>query len=138
MRLRGAGMIILTAGMSSMDSLFQLIGVSILFIIILVITYYTTKFVGGAKLGMTKNSNFKVIETFKITQNKYLQLIQIGTRYFVISISKDDIRFLTELNENEIKQQDETKPPKSNFTELFNSVLKKQKEKINNDQKKDQ
>lgn len=131
-------MIILTAGMSSMDSLFQLIGVSILFIIILVITYYTTKFVGGAKLGMTKNSNFKVIETFKITQNKYLQLIQIGTRYFVISISKDDIRFLTELNENEIKQQDETKPPKSNFTELFNSVLKKQKEKINNDQKKDQ
>lgn len=131
-------MIILTAGMSSMDSLFQLIGVSILFIIILVITYYTTKFVGGAKLGMTKNSDFKVIETFKITQNKYLQLIQIGTRYFVISISKDDIRFLTELNENEIKQQDETKPPKSNFTELFNSVLKKQKEKINNDQKKDQ
>lgn len=133
----GAGMIILTAGMSKWDSIFQLVGVSILFIIILVITYYTTKFVGGAKLGMTKNSNFKVLETFKITQNKYLQLIRVGTRYFVISISKDDIRFLAELNEDEIKQQEEVKFQKSNFAELFHSVLNKQKDKNKNDQESD-
>ena len=131
-------MIILTAGTSNWDSVFQLIGVSILFIIILVITYYTTKFVGGVKMGMTKNSNFKVLETFKVTQNKYLQLIQVGTRYFVIAIGKDDIRFLAELNENEIIRQDEAKLQTGNFTELFHSVLKKQKEKNKTDQKIDQ
>ncbi len=131
-------MIILTAGMSSWDSVFQLIGVSILFIIILVITYYTTKFVGGVKMGMTKNSNFKVLETFKITQNKYLQLIQVGTRYFVIAIGKDDIHFLAELSEDEIIKQEEVKPQTGNFTELFHSVLKKQKEKNKTDQKTDQ
>lgn len=131
-------MIILTAGTSNWDSVFQLIGVSILFIIILVITYYTTKFVGGVKMGMTKNSNFKVLETFKVTQNKYLQLIQVGTRYFVIAIGKDDIRFLAELNENEIIKQDGAKLQTGNFTELFHSVLKKQKEKNKTDQKTDQ
>ena len=114
----GATMIILTAGMSNIDNLLQLLGVSILFIFILVITYYTTKFVGGAKLSITKNSNFKVLETYKIAQNKYLQLIQIGTRYFVISVSKDDIRFLTELSENEILKQDDIKLQKSSFTDL--------------------
>lgn len=131
-------MIILTAGTSNWDSVFQLIGVSILFIIILVITYYTTKLVGGVKMGMTKNSNFKVLETFKVTQNKYLQLIQVGTRYFVIAIGKDDIRFLAELNENEIIRQDEAKLQTGNFTELFHSVLKKQKEKNKTDQRTDQ
>jgi flagellar protein FliO/FliZ len=134
----GAGMIILTAGISNLDSLFQLIGVSILFIIILVVTYYTTRFVGGVKMGITRNSNFKVLETFKVTQNKYLQLIQIGTRYFVISVSKDDIRFLAELNETEIMLQEESKLPKNNFTELFHSVMKKQKEKNKTDQEDDQ
>ncbi len=131
-------MIILTAGTSNWDSVFQLIGVSVLFIIILVITYYTTKFVGGVKMGMTKNSNFKVLETFKVTQNKYLQLIQVGTRYFVIAIGKDDIRFLAEMNENEIIRQEEAKPLTGNFAELFHSVLNKQKEKNKNDQKIDQ
>jgi flagellar protein FliO/FliZ len=134
----GAGMIILTAGISNLDSLFQLIGVSILFIIILVVTYYTTRFVGGVKMGITRNSNFKVLETFKVTQNKYLQLIQIGTRYFVISVSKDDIRFLAELNETEIMLQEESKLPKNNFTELFHSVMKKQQEKNKTDQEDDQ
>ncbi len=127
-------MIILTAGMSDWDSLLQLIGVSILFIFILIVTYYTTKFVGGVKQGITKNSNFKVLETYKIAQNKYLQLIQIGTRYFVISIGKDDIRLLTELNENECKHQEDLKSQKSNFTEVFNLIIKKQKEKNENDQ----
>ena len=131
-------MIILTAGMSNIDNLLQLLGVSILFIFILVITYYTTKFVGGAKLSITKNSNFKVLETYKIAQNKYLQLIQIGTRYFVISVSKDDIRFLTELNENEILKQDDVRLQKSSFTDLLNSSLKKLKDKNKNDQKNDQ
>jgi flagellar protein FliO/FliZ len=131
-------MIILMAGTSNWDSVFQLIGVSVLFIIILVITYYTTKFVGGVKMGMTKNSNFKVLETFKITQNKYLQLIQVGTRYFVISIGKDEIHFLAELKENEIIKQEEAKIQTGNFTELFQSVLKKQKEKNKTDHKTDQ
>ncbi|MGB8452108.1 MAG: flagellar biosynthetic protein FliO [Anaerocolumna sp.] len=131
-------MIILMAGMSDRNSLFQLIGVSILFLFILVVTYYTTKFVGGVKMGITKNSNFKILETYKITQNKFLQLIQIGSRYFVISIGKDDIRLLAELNENEIKQQGNIKSQKSNFTEMFNLVIKKQKEKNKNDQNNDQ
>ncbi len=130
-------MIILTAGMSDRDNLLQLIGVSILFIFILAVTYYTTKFVGGVKLRISKNSNFKILETYKIASNKYLQLIQIGTRYFVISIGKDDVRILTELNENEVKRQEELKPQITNFTELFHLLIKKQKEKNKSDHEND-
>lgn len=129
---------ILTIGTSNWDSFLQLVGVSILFIFILIVTYYTTRLVGGVKMGLTKTSNFKVIETFKVAQNKYLQLIQVGSRYFVIAIGKDDIRFLAEISENDIKLPDTSRKQNGNFTELFQTILKRQKDKNKDDQKPDQ
>jgi flagellar protein FliO/FliZ len=122
-------MTILVAEMSSKDNLLQFLGVSILFIFILVITYFTTKFIGGYKMGVDKNSNFKVLETHKITQNKYLQLVQIGKRFFIIAIGKDEIRLISELNEEDIHLKDPFKIQKGNFTDIFSSVVNKQKDK---------
>jgi flagellar protein FliO/FliZ len=122
-------MTILVAGMSSQDNLLQLLGVSILFIFVLAITYFTTKFVGGYKMGMTKNSNFKVIETLKVTQNKYLQIVQIGKRYFVISIGKDEVHLISELNEEDIILKDTVNMQKGNFTDILSAMIKKQKDK---------
>lgn len=124
---------------SRLDSYLQLIGVSLLFLFILAITYFTTRFIGGIKLGQVKNSNFKVIETFKITQNKFLQLVQIGEKYIVLAISKDDIRMIAELTKDEIMQQDEITMKKQNFSEIFNLVVNKQKLKNKiDDNNKDQ
>jgi len=133
-------MIILEIGTSSTSSILQLLGVSILFIFILVITYYTTKFVGGVKLGQIKKGNFKVLETNKVTQNKYLQLIQIGTRYFVIAVGKDDIRLITELKEDEMIKQDQLVKKNENFLDIITKITnirndKKQNENEQNENK---
>jgi len=114
--------------MSSLNSFLQLIGVTILFLIVLAITFLTTKFVGGIKMNRDSKSNFKVIETYKITQNKYLQIIEVANKYILIAISKDNIQYLTELNGEEVK---ELELPKLdiNFSEVFNKVTKNQKSK---------
>lgn len=126
-------MIILLTAMSTWDSLLQLLGVSILFVGILVITVITTKFVGGVKMGITKNSNFKVIETFKVTQNKYLQLIQIGNRYFVIAVGKDDINLVTELKESDVNIIKADKQQGYNFKEIIHAAMTKSKVKNKED-----
>lgn len=126
-------MIILELGMSNSESILQLLGVSILFVFILVITYYTTKFVGGTKLGQTKKGNFKVLETYKIAQNKYLQLVQIGTRYFVIAIGKDNICSLVELQESEIIQQEQFNKQNIKFIDVLTKLHNKQTDKNKND-----
>lgn len=131
-------MTILLTETSRLDSYLQLVGVSILFLFILAITYFTTKFIGSTKLGQLRNSNFKVIETFKITQNKFLQLVQIGDKYIVLAISKDDIRMIIELTKDEIMQQNELSLKKQNFSEIFNLVANKQKLKNQIDDNKDQ
>jgi Flagellar biogenesis protein len=116
----------LAIGMTGIESIVQFLGMVILFLVILVITYYTTRFVGSMKFGQLKKGNFKVIETYKITQNKYLQLVRIGTRYFVIAIGKNEIQYLAELKEEEVIQQDSAVKTEVNFLEILNKVTNKQ------------
>lgn len=117
------------------NNLLQLVGVSILFIVVLAITYLTTKFVGGFKLQKEKHSNFKVIETYKIANNKFLQLIHCGDKYIVISIGKDNIQFITEVTPESVIHSEQSVLPKYDFSEILNSFKIKQKE--NKDQESD-
>ena len=91
----------------------------ILFCVILAATIATTKFVGGIKLGQLKNSNFKIIETFRVTQNKYLQIIRVSNKYILISVSKDNIQFITELKEEDIRLSENQGQQKLDFKDIF-------------------
>jgi flagellar protein FliO/FliZ len=119
-------MIILSTRTSELSSGWQLVGVFILFIFILGATYLTTKIVGGVKLNQVKNSNFQVIETYKITQNKYLQLVKVGTRYIVLAIGKDNVNFITELKEDEISNLDQMVHNKVNFSDIMSKLTNRQ------------
>ncbi|WP_313132393.1 flagellar biosynthetic protein FliO [Anaerocolumna sp.] len=117
---------ILSTRTSELSSGWQLVGVFILFIFILGATYLTTKIVGGVKLNQTKNSNFHVIETYRITQNKYLQLVKVGTRYIVLAISKDNVNFITELEEDEILNLDQMVHSKMSFSDVMSKITNRQ------------
>ncbi len=117
--------------LSGGSNFLQLLGVSILFIIVLAITYLTTKFVGGVKMGALKETNFKVVDTYKITQNKFLQIVKIGTRYFVIAVGKDEIRLLTEISEDEISVKSKNTKQNATFQDILKG-FKKQLEKEDN------
>ncbi len=119
-------MALLTTKTSELSSGWQLVGVIILFLFILGATYLTTKIVGGVKLNQIKNSNFHVIETYRITQNKYLQLVKVGTRYLVLGISKDNVNFITELTEDEILNLDQMAKTKVNFSEIMSKLTNRQ------------
>lgn len=119
---------ILGAGLAEIDNFLQLLGVALIFMVVLIITYLTTKFVGGVKMGTLKESNFKVVDTYKLMQNKYLQIVKIGTRYFVIAVGKDEIRLLTELKEDEITVMDRGTKQNNNFQDIL-KAFKKQMEK---------
>lgn len=115
-------------GYSSTKSWFELIGLLLLFIFIVVVCYFTTRLVANKQLKQMKHSNFKVIDTYRITQNKFLQIIQIGTRYVVISITKDNITFISELSEEELLYKGEGEVKKEiNFKQILSEMTGKNK-----------
>ncbi len=124
-------MSIFLAKMSDSNNIFQLIGVMFLFLFVLVITYVTTKLIGGIKAGTLTESNFKVLDTFKVTQNKYMQIIKIGSKYFVIAVCKDTIQLITELKEEDIVLKDRSSKANTSFQDILKAI-KKQNEKVEN------
>lgn len=95
-----------TEGLSTyyggIESVFKLIGLIILCVLIIAASYFTTKFVGKKQLGRYAKSNFKSIDIYRINGNKYLQIIQVGKKYFCISVSKDNVSLISELSEEDI------------------------------------
>ena len=107
-----------TAGKSILELIFLLI----MFAFVLAACVVTTRFVAGRQIQRRRDSNFKPLDTYQIAQNRYLQLVQIGTRYFVISVSKDSVGFIAELKEEELTKKDfEDGKPKS-FKEILSDL----------------
>ena len=110
----------------SSSSWLQLLGTLLLFLFIVVICFYTTKYVAGRQIKQMRNSNFRVIDTYRVTTNKYLQLINIGKQYVVIAVTKDNISVITTLNEEEITLPEDGKPA-TNFKDLLSELTRKKK-----------
>ncbi|MCI9530768.1 MAG: flagellar biosynthetic protein FliO [Lachnospiraceae bacterium] len=116
---------------SGLASFFRLIGVLLVFLFVLAITYATTKWIAHYQQGIAANRNIQVIETFRVSNNKFIQIIKAGKKYLVISVCKDTINVLTELAEEELAylpSQEEVGNQASingNFQEILENLKKK-------------
>ena len=92
----------LLTGMSATDSYLQFITVLVLFVFVLGITYVTTRWIANYQKGKNAGGNLEVIETMRITNNKYIQIVRAGNKYLAIAVGKDEIHMLAELPEEEL------------------------------------
>lgn len=100
----------------------QFLTVLIIFIGVLALTYFTTRWVATYQKGKMMSGNIHVLETFKITQNKYIQIVRIGEHYYAIAIGKDEITMLGELREDEIHIPEDVGMPKLDFKQLLENA----------------
>ena len=91
---------------STGENIFQLIIVLFCFVIVLALTYYVTRWIAGYQKSQSISKNLSVVETLKLTTNKYIQLIQAGKDiYYVIAIGKDEITVLGQLSGEQLKER---------------------------------
>lgn len=113
-------------GTSTFDSVMQILGLLVLFILIIAASYFATKWLGKVSAGNLQNRNISVVETFKISTTKYVQIIRVTDKYFAIGVSKDDITLLGEIDEEKIIKADK-QFESVNFKELFDKTVSKYK-----------
>jgi len=85
------------------NSIAQFFTVLLIFVGVLALTYFTTRWVATYQKGKMLSSNINVIETLKITANKYIQIVKIGDKYFAVAIGKDEIHLIGEISEESLK-----------------------------------
>jgi len=96
-------MILLTFGAGSYA---QFITVLIVFVVVLGITAFVTKWMAGYQKQQNRNRNVEVIETSRIGNNKYIQIVRVGEKYMVIAVCKDAVTMLGEIPREQLKEGD--------------------------------
>ncbi len=124
-------MTLTASAVSVLSSLGQLIWVLLLFVLVLLLTLLTTRWIAKYQQGQLHNRNLKVIETLKVSANGYIQIIKAGDVYLVIAVSRDHIEKLAEITEDqlEINSVDAT-GQKIDMVESFHDILEKVKDHL--------
>ena len=103
----------------TMGSYAQFITVLLIFVVVLGITAWTTKWIANYQKQQSVNENVQVIETTRIANNKFIQIIRVGGKYMVIAVCKDTVTMLGEIPEEQLKEE----KPVQNFS--FKEFLEK-------------
>jgi len=105
---------------SAGESIFQLIIVLIIFVGVLFVTYYVTRWIAGYQKATQFNKNLEIVEAIKLSTNKYIQIVRAGeNHYYVIALGKDEVTLLGELCDDDLKEVD---CPHLNNTEGFSQI----------------
>lgn len=106
------------------DSYAQLLAVLIIFVLVLGLTAFTTRWIANYQKQQNGNSNIEVLDTARIANNKYIQIIRVGETYMVIAVCKDTVTMLGQVPREQLKNISEMQKSK-NFRELFENAMKK-------------
>ncbi len=114
---------------SSLKSFIQLLGVLVIFLFVLLITYVVTRWIAGYQKGHMAGQNLQLIETMRIANNKFVQIIQAGEIYLVIAVGKDDVCLLAKLTAEQLLELPSGQTGSSG-TPDFQDILDKLKEHL--------
>ena len=128
------------AGISGFESFGRLMGTLLIFLFVLILVYFTTRWIANYQKGQGQNRNLRIIETIRITNNKYIQIVEAGTEYLVIGIGKDEVHFLTKLTKDQLKALPEEQKTSSTVVtgESFQEIFGKLKEHLPKSRSKDE
>ena len=109
------------------DSYVQFITVLLLFVFVLAVTAFVTRWIGGYQKGKSVGANMELIESLRLSNNKYVQIVRIGRKYLAVAVCKDTVTMLSEIPEEELQFSEGSTSGVSSFKDVF---MKIQREKI--------
>ena len=120
------------AGLNSRWEAFaQLLTLLVVFIFVLALTYFATRWAGNMQKTKMAGRNIQILETMRVSNTKYIQIIKIGSKCFAVAVCKDTITYLSEINEQELTYSSESKTIN---TDGFKAILEKfKKDKPDNE-----
>ena len=116
---------------SSVESFLQLISVLLVFVFVLAITYFVTRWIASYQKTQMRCKNLQILETIPAGNNKMICLLKAGTEYLVVSVGKDEIHPLTTLTEDQLTDLSFKNPTQDiQSTESFQEIFSQLKDKM--------
>ena len=104
----------------SLNSYIEFITVLVIFVLVLGATALTTRWISGYQKKQAGLGNIEIIDTARIGNNKFIQIVKIGNTYKVVALGKDEVTYLGDISEDEIHRLEPV-----SFGDSFKSLLSK-------------
>ena len=111
---------------TGLESVVQLITVLFIFIFVLAITWISTKYIAGIQKDKYKTGNMELIETLRISNNKYLQIVRVGSKYYCMAVCKDTVTMLGEIRKEDMVFSESNVNVNMDFHKIWEKVKQKQ------------
>jgi len=108
-----------------LEGIVQLVTVILIFLLVLGITFFTTRFVGGYAKSKIETGNIEIIDSARIAPSKYVAIIRTASKYHAIGIGKDEITYLCEIPEDDIVRKETGTTVNYDFKELVEKARTK-------------
>ena len=107
---------------TGLESFFRLVVSLFLFLFVLAACYFTTVWLGNFQKGKMGKGNIEVIEIHKLTNNKYIEIVRIEKKYYILSVTKERVEKIDIIDEADIELPD---TQMSGANESFAQVLER-------------
>lgn len=107
---------------SQTENIIKFISVVVMFIFVLGITVWTTKWIGGYQKSHFSGKNIEYIEGLRLDANKYIQIFRIGGEYVAFVSAKDNVTFLTKISKEDLVFDDNQVTKTLSFAELLENL----------------
>lgn len=106
------------------DSYVQFMTILVLFVFVLGITYFVTRWIGGYQKSAASNTNMEIVETLRMANNKYLQIIRVGQKYLAVAVCKDSVTMLAEIPKDDLCFLEGNSGGLSGFKDVLTKIQK--------------
>ena len=119
---------ILTSNVSNGFSAFiNIFALLLIFVIVLIMAYFASKLIGKFQGNyLATKSNIRLVESFRVGNNKYIVIIKIADQYYSLGVGKDEINLIDKVSGDSLVKNQES--PGLNFKEILSKINKKNDE----------
>lgn len=89
------------SGGSMLSNILYIFSLLFSFAIVLVLAYFTSRFLGRRSLAGMSSSTGRVLSSFALGQNKNLVVVELANRYLVLGVTEHNVNFLCELQDED-------------------------------------
>ena len=109
-----------------LDSIVQFITILFIFVFVLAVTWFSTRYIAGIQKEQYKTGNMELIETLRISNNKYLQIVRAGNRYFCMAVCKETVTMLGEIQKEDMVFSENNLNAGMDFQKILEKMKRKQ------------
>ena len=114
----------MSSSLTTGSSYGQLMIVLLIFVGVLALTYFVTRWISGYQRARGEGANIQLVESLPLAANKYVQIIRIGQKYYALAITKDNVTLIAELGKDDINIATESVSTMSSFRDILSHAKK--------------